>query len=453
VLEKFGQVLRLVGRYDEALSMLEGAARVRHEAGDMAAEGRIIARMGMAHCFRGTPEEGLARLKPMVTVLEDRSAQEELSHTLALMYAALIPLFNVTGRQGEQLVAARRLSELARSLGDERLLAEAKLHHGVALLHLGQMEEGLQILEEVIPAAEGVGDLSTLCAALDFAARVYHARYELDRALAYRERALEVAERLGDPREISLRALHVAWFSFPHGDWAKARVSAERSLTAALSLDSLHAYTAPLLALGELALAEGDWEQAEGYLGECIVIAEHTGDSESLRDAQALLAEKDLLEGHPEAALDRLLPLLHQPGWESHRSFLVSLAWSYLELGNEREAQDLAAKAVAAKTDHEDFVAKDALRLQGMVAARQGHWEEARHIFEVALERVRACLYPFGEGRILYEYALMQVRKGDAAQARGRLEAALAIFRRLGARPYIEQTERAMAALPHPEPV
>jgi hypothetical protein len=46
----------------------------------------------------------------------------------------------------------------------------------------------------------------------------------------------------------------------------------------------------------------------------------------------------------------------------------------------------------------------------------------------------------------------MHVRKGEPGPARERLEAALAIFRRLGARKYIERVEQTLATLPNAPP-
>ena len=47
-------------------------------------------------------------------------------------------------------------------------------------------------------------------------------------------------------------------------------------------------------------------------------------------------------------------------------------------------------------------------------------------------------------------YGEMHVRKGEPEAARERLEAALAIFRRLGARKDAERVEQALTDLPRP---
>ena len=55
--------------------------------------------------------------------------------------------------------------------------------------------------------------------------------------------------------------------------------------------------------------------------------------------------------------------------------------------------------------------------------------------------------YPYAEARLLHVYGQMHIQKGEPGPARERLEAALAIFQRLGACRDIEQVEEAIARL------
>jgi hypothetical protein len=91
------------------------------------------------------------------------------------------------------------------------------------------------------------------------------------------------------------------------------------------------------------------------------------------------------------------------------------------------------------------FTLVDALWVQAMVAIRQGRWEDAERPLEEGLSLARSMPYPYGEGRLLHAAGEMHVRKGEPEPARQRLEAALAIFRRLGARKDAERVERALA--------
>jgi hypothetical protein len=94
----------------------------------------------------------------------------------------------------------------------------------------------------------------------------------------------------------------------------------------------------------------------------------------------------------------------------------------------------------------------DALWVQAMVAIRQEQWEDADRTLDEALSLARSMPYPYGEGRLLHVYSLMHVHKGQSGPARERLEAALAIFRRLGARKDVEHVEQALATLPNAPP-
>ena len=55
--------------------------------------------------------------------------------------------------------------------------------------------------------------------------------------------------------------------------------------------------------------------------------------------------------------------------------------------------------------------------------------------------------YPYSEVRLLHIYGEMHVHKGEMGPVRERLEAALAIFQRLGAHRDAERAEQAIAAL------
>jgi predicted HTH transcriptional regulator len=55
--------------------------------------------------------------------------------------------------------------------------------------------------------------------------------------------------------------------------------------------------------------------------------------------------------------------------------------------------------------------------------------------------------YPYAEARLLHVYGLLHTQKQELAPAHERLAAALAIFRRLGARSHAEQVEQALTSL------
>jgi hypothetical protein len=55
--------------------------------------------------------------------------------------------------------------------------------------------------------------------------------------------------------------------------------------------------------------------------------------------------------------------------------------------------------------------------------------------------------HPFNEALARYEWGCMLAGAGDPVGAREQLDAALTLFRRLGAVPFVERGERAVAGL------
>src|SRR5207245_1489607 len=122
--------------------------------------------------------------------------------------------------------------------------------------------------------------------------------------------------------------------------------------------------------------------------------------------------------------------------------------WAHLELGDVAAAAALVGQALTlARAKNDRLALVDALRVQALLASRQHQWAEAEQALEEGLTLAHSMPYPYAEARLLHVYGAMHAQKGEPEPARERLEAALAIFRRLGARKDAERTEQALADL------
>jgi tetratricopeptide (TPR) repeat protein len=314
-------------------------------------------------------------------------------------------------------------------------------------------EEAVRAAEQARRVAEEAGALEILGIALADVAMLYMDRGEFAPSRVYWARAREVALQQGDPLQIACTTQNSGELAYYMGDWSQARVDLERAVAMTHPLGSPWGTWFALFPLGQLCLAEGDWEAVSRYVEEARTIAEHMCDSLGRRrEAQRLLAERDLLQGQPAAARSRLVPLLGGPGVdETDVAVLALLAWAHLELGELAEAEQVGAEAIArmrADNDRLDLV--DALRVQAMVATRQERWPEAEQALEEGLTLARSMPCPYAEGRLLHVCGEMHAQKGAPGLARKRLEAALTIFRRLGARQDAAWVEQAITDLEQP---
>lgn len=426
--EKIGTVFYTAGRYDEALKHLGHVAEIARAHRDLDGAGRIAARMGMAHRLRGTPDEGIALVSPVVELL----AWSGPSESLAALHLSLASLLFLVGRYQEQQTAARRAAEIARAIGSDRLLGEAEERRGTGLNMLGQAAEGRLILEGAIPLIEAGKDLGTLSRALTNAGEAASIMGDMAAARRYTERAIEVGQRVGNPDRLSFDLGNLANILLVVGEWSAAAAALERAST--LVGERRTPYHANVLQYaGRLASWTGDWDEAGRWLREALALAAESDDRQITEYLEAFLAELDLAQGRPDSAVDRLRPLIEVE--DANLGLLLPIfAWALLEAGATGEAADAATRAVRRTHLREPLNLVDALRVQGMALRQHGRDEEATAVLEEGLALARELPYPYAEARILEQME----QTGEA----------LAIFRRLGAKKDVERIETALARNP-----
>ena len=445
--EHLGLALMTAGHYDAALAVLDEARQTYRALADVAGEGRAAARIGGVHVLRGTPELGVEQLAPLFGVLQ---AAGLAAHGLAEIALVLSQQFKNSGRYGEQLAAAEQATTLARQAHDDRLIGQAEIYRGTALLTLGRLSEGVAIVQAAIPHIEARGDLPLLAQAYNSLAVTYVTWGDFARDLEYMERAVAVAEEVGDPTLLAFMVHRRGINAFYRGEWGVARADCERSAAITREIGSSSATVYALIALGRLALAEGRWNEAGTCLTEAVERATDSRDMQSLRWAQSALTERSLLLGEAEAARAHLEPLLDlTPGRRQERDamqLLPLLAWAYLALGHPDRAEAVLTPTISqgrAEGYHLELL--DALRVQGLLAGRLGQWEQAHAALEEALTLARSMPYPYAEAKALYFSGLLHREAGEPELARARLEEALALCTRLGERLYAAQIEQALA--------
>jgi tetratricopeptide (TPR) repeat protein/transcriptional regulator with XRE-family HTH domain len=486
--EKLAAVLGQSARPGAALEELAEAAEGYRLAGELESLGRVAAHIGDLHAQAGTPEQGMQLLQPLIEVLESGMP----SAGQVALYLALTDLYYRSGRYVERLEAANRAVEVARILRDDRLLAAALATRGSSLQLLSRLRESLESFQEAMALMQASGDLDdpgarpvalgTISTAAvgpgqrnglnligqavevepwlvrydpalilgDSSAALFSAGRFQDGTRAA-EFAVGIAERRGDPRHVTWSLGIRAFARIATGDWEGAQADVERSVTIYSQLHLSARFALGIGVRGFLYMLTGRWAEAMHDLHEITAISERSGDLQMLRVGQGTLAEIEIREGQPAAAVARLQPLLDRPGLEEEdvTALLPLLAWAHIEMGEATEATAWAERAIVrARTEGSPWMLVDALRVQVLIALRQGRWAEAAPLIEEGISLARAMPYPYAEGRLLHLAGLLHSQRGEPDQARADLQAALAIFRGLGARADIERAEEDCAAVP-----
>lgn len=391
--ERLGEVLSTAGRYDEALATLETVAAEYGALGDREAVGLVVAAIGRIHYRRGTAEEGIDRLRPLCDVL----VESEAPRALSALHAALAPLFLSQGQYAEQLAEASRAAELARMLGDDRVLVEAEVWRGCALSQLGQRDEGRAVQEAVIALAEAHGDVVSLMHALNDVGFAHEQDGRFDRSRSYKERALAVAERMGDPAAIANMAFRWGQNAFLRGDTSGARVSFERARRILQDLGPSALSSYPDFGLALLALATGDASSAGTHAERSLLAARNLDDRQAERAAAALLAELDLHDGRAECAVNRLAPLAGDVEGLGLHPLETTLAEALWRLGKGEEARRWAEWSVRqAEIQRNRIALVEGLRVMGLTADDPA---ERERLLRESRSLAREMGYAFGAAR------------------------------------------------------
>jgi tetratricopeptide (TPR) repeat protein len=445
--EKLAHMLAAQARYGEALDILKELLAAHHTAQDPEGLARLMGRIGQLEAARGTSEAGIALIQPWLT---SPGALLLSAARRGALYSTLAYLFQNSGRFPEALAAAEQAVDLTRQAGDDQLLGVACWHLGRCLMLLNRLNDAIPHLEAALPLVERAGDARSLYYALLNLYLASEALGDLNTGKGYAARVLALAEQVGDPSLIA-SALNVHGYNaFLLGEWRQARADFERAVAlmrqAGLPWDAPY----PLFNLGTQLMLEGNWEAAAPYFDEAIALAERNQTLVALRWAQCTLAERELVLRQPERARDRLAPLVEgRELAEGGMIFLLTdLAWAYLELGEDAQAQQMLEQVIASATQQRlRPVLVGALLVQARLAARGKRWEEVERVLEETLALARDMPSPYAEAKALYTAGLIAWQQGKTAQAREHYGAALRILNCLGERLYAEQTKQALAQL------
>jgi tetratricopeptide (TPR) repeat protein len=245
-----------------------------------------------------------------------------------------------------------------------------------------------------------------------------------------------LAQQIGQPTVIAYLTFLRAELLYLIGEWKQAYEGCRSAAQIVDSIGSSWASLYPPLGLGLLALGEDDREKTERYLEhDALEAAIQEGNLYVIRWAQPNLAERDLMDGRPAAALARLEPWLDRPGQVETdvTAILPFLAWAYLDLGDTERAQEVITATIdrAGRGGHGNALV-DSLRVQGLVALHRGRYAAAREAISEAVSLGERMPYPHTVAKARYAYGLLHTTEGNVKAAIRQFQEARAICLQLG---------------------
>jgi tetratricopeptide (TPR) repeat protein len=314
------------------------------------------------------------------------------------------------------------------ALGSPALELRALLGRSWALQQLGRVREALSLLQRARELAERP-ELSDVDRA-EVLFRIGVARYKLSSigtAIALFGEALALAERSGLPCDL-LRADILGWRSRCYRrqrDYVAAREDVERALELAQGLGDRRAIANTYFQASLVAQREGHWLLSRTYAQRARELYQELNDERNvgrlllnLGGLTLLLGDEERAVEHLEAALERAVDA-DSPA--DIAQVLEGLAQVHLRRGEYERAEERARKALALLEGREDFldeVSASQLAL-GRALMEQGRLDEAEECFrasDAAAEQLASVSHRAEAWVALGDLALRRGDEGEAAR-------------------------------------
>ena len=429
-----------LGEIDAALEAWQRAHQLHLEAGQVGRAAMAAMYIAAHSMERGDAAAGSGWMSRTHRLLAD--APEGPEHG----YPAYFEIFAGMGRGDLDgaVEAAKRMQGIGRRFGDPNLVAIGLVGEGRARLKEAAVTEGMALLDEAMVAAlsDGLHPVwagAVYCHLMD----ACHELGELRRAGEWTEAASRWCERLPDGALYrGICRVHRAQVLHIRGDWDQAEEEAAKACAGVLRL---HPGTVAEghYEIGEIRRLRGDLEGAE----EAFRQAHELG-----RDPQPGLALVRLAQGRLDAAATAIATALLGTDEALARARLltaevpVSLAAGDLDRAR-AGAEELEATAARFASSGLTAVARQA---RGAVLVAQGDAAEAVRVLRAACRMWQdlEAHHAAATVRVLLAEAYEALGDDDAAHLE--LDAARALFVKLGAKLDLERIDRARrpSALP-----
>jgi DNA-binding CsgD family transcriptional regulator len=432
-LELLATAAYLLGRVDEFHQALQRAHRLHAEGGDPRRAARCAFWLAFDLIDRGELAQANGWLARANRLLE-HERQDCAEHGYLLIPAALQQL-DAGDHQGAQ-AALTRAAGIGRQAGEADLVALAVHFHGRALVMEGRVAEGTVLLDEAMVAVVA-GETSPAVAGSVYCSTIeaYQEISELRRAQEWTAALTAWCAKQPDMVTFTGQCLvHRAEIMHLHGAWPEAVQEAERAGERLAQAADRYATGAARYQQAEVYRTSGDFTSAE----EAYQQAGRWG-----REPQPGLALLRLAQGRTDEAAAAIHRVLAETTDRLQRAKLLPAQVEILLAAGEVEAAREAVAELSGIADRYDTPVLHAAadHARGAVLLDEGDARGALIALRGAWRVWRDLEAPYEAARVRVLVGLACRALGDQEAAAMELDAARAVFARLGAAPGLAMFE------------
>ena len=398
--EALGEVLTIVGRYDEALEHLE-AARQLVEAWPKSAErdrrvADIFSEMATAYEAKGNYEVALEQLAQGLAL---PSVRQFVEGARIYLRGVSILLRQADYDQAEEW--CRRGLEIAKHVGGQvglEALARGYYLLGGVLMRRGALDESIARCKRSLDLYQRLKDLFGQSQAYNNLAAAHYFKDDWEAAVRHYTAAMNLAEQIGYVEGMARSGNNLGEVYEVRGDLEKARERYQRALEIVQKWGMTYGVAVLHNSLGSVCVRARDWTRADKHLKRSLRLFEEIGSEEFLAKLFRHQAEVALGQGREKDAL------------------------AYLECSlGYAQAHDMCLEEGMTR------------RVLGHVRRECGEYEEAEESLARALQIAQKAQKRYGVALTRMELALLRLQQGREEEGVELAKQAAQVFKELGA--------------------
>jgi class 3 adenylate cyclase len=426
-LEQLAEAAWWTGHLEEAMTLRERAYTAHVAAGEGIRAGLMALKLSMDNLTRGTVTVGGGWLSRAQRLL---GSGDELQHGHLALVRGLFAMDS--GEYEAALQGVQHAQDVAVRFGDRSLESMALVFNGSMLVRMGQVDEGLMLLDEATTAAVS-GELEPLAAGIVYCVTIdsCQALGDCGRAAEWTEAANKWCDRLDVEGFPGVCRVHRAEILRLRGNWPQAEQQARQACA------ELGDYNRWVTAAGHYEVAEIHRRRGEFAAAEEM----YRRANELGRDPQPGLALLRLAQGKVETATAAIKRALEggPPDPLGRSRLLPAQVAIAIAAGQPERARD-AAQELEQLADQFKVGNRRTAALEGAVQLAWGQvliaerdWSGAAAALRLARETWDRVGAPYETGQARLLLGLAYRGDGDEDGAREEFLAARSAFEQLGA--------------------
>jgi len=296
ILERLGEVQRLVGKYDAALASFRWAMS-RMATAPPATRARLQRRIGTTLLSKSAYAEAAAAFEDGLAMLGDRKNVEAAHIELQVGQLHLL-----RGDFAAARIALTQAVKLATRLGADDLVAGGQQQLGNVAFHTGDIHGAIEAHVRARAIHERLGNLAGIAEVGNNLGTAYRRMARWRDALAEYDACLTIWERIGNPWSVAQCHNNIGEVHRSRGDLARALPAYGRALTSFESLGAAREVAITLIGLGATRVELGDAEHGRRDLRDAATRLEALGSTGYLAEVYRYIASAELIAGHLAAA-------------------------------------------------------------------------------------------------------------------------------------------------------